>query len=111
MVPRTMSYTATMIFAPALSRFLQMITVAAMAVFAHDALGDSSVGFALSFAAYQLVLTYLWWRTGVYDPNHRPLSRTYTINRSISTGLFVGSLLVPMPGRFYLWGGLNASDV
>ncbi len=86
------------------STFLQMFTVAAMAVFAHDALGESSVGFALSFAAYQLILTYLWWRTGVYDPNHRPLSRTYTVNMLISTGLFVGSVFVPMPGRFQLWG-------
>jgi low temperature requirement protein LtrA len=84
--------------------FLQMITVAAMAVFAHDALGESSVGFALSFAAYQLILTYLWWRTGVYDPNHRPLSRSYTINMSISTLIFVGSVFVPIPWRIYLWG-------
>ncbi len=84
--------------------FLQMFTVAAMAVFAHDALGESSVGFALSFAAYQLILTYLWWRTGVYDPHHRPLSRTYTINMVISTLIFVGSVFVPIPWRFYLWG-------
>ena len=33
--------------------FLQMFTVAGMAVFAHHALGEGSVGFALSFAAYQ----------------------------------------------------------
>ena len=84
--------------------FLQMLTVAAMAVFAHGALGESSVGFALSFAAYQLILTYLWWRTGVYDPNHRPLSRTYTVNMLISTLLFVGSVFVPIPLRIYLWG-------
>lgn len=84
--------------------FLQMFTVAAMAVFAHGALGESSVGFALSFAAYQLILTYLWWRTGVYDPHHRPLSRSYTVNMSISTLIFVGSVFVPMPWRFYLWG-------
>ncbi len=81
-----------------------MFTVAAMAVFAHDALGESSVGFALSFAAYQLILTYLWWRTGVYDPNHRPLARSYTINMVISTLIFVGSVFVPIPWRFYLWG-------
>jgi low temperature requirement protein LtrA len=31
--------------------FLQMFTVAAMAVFAHGAMGESSLGFALSFAA------------------------------------------------------------
>ncbi len=49
--------------------FLQMFTVIAMAVFAHDALGDSSVGFSLSYAAFQLILTYLWWRTGVHDPD------------------------------------------
>jgi hypothetical protein len=48
-----------------------------MAVFAHNALGEGAVGFALSFAAFQLILTYLWWRTGVHDPEHRPLSQPY----------------------------------
>jgi low temperature requirement protein LtrA len=57
--------------------FAQMLSVVAMAIFAHDALGETSVGFALSYAAFQLILTYLWWRTGVHDPDHRPLSRPY----------------------------------
>ena len=84
--------------------FLQMGTVAAMAVFAHDALGDTSTGFALSYAAFLVVLTYLWWRTGVHDPLHRPLSRPYVITFLISIALFVGSVFVPAPWRFYLWG-------
>ena len=84
--------------------FLQMITVAAMAVFAHDALGEGSVGFALSYAAFQLILTYLWWRTGVHDPNHRPLSRPYVFSFLFTTFLFVASIFVPIPIRFYLWG-------
>ncbi|MGD2078275.1 MAG: low temperature requirement protein A [Chloroflexota bacterium] len=84
--------------------FLQMFTVAAMAIFAGDALGESSVGFALSYAAFQLILTYLWWRTGVYDPNHRPLSRPYSFVFLVTTLLFVVSILVPIPVRFYLWG-------
>ncbi len=50
-----------------------------MAAFAHDALGESSVGFALSYAAFQLLLTYLSWRTGVRDPEHRPLSQPYLL--------------------------------
>jgi low temperature requirement protein LtrA len=75
-----------------------------MAVFAHSALGEGSVGFALSFAAYQLILTYLWWRTGVYDPNHRPLSQPYSLAFLISTLLFIASVFVPAPWRFYLWG-------
>ena len=84
--------------------FAQMFTVASMAVFAHHALGESSVGFALSFAAYQLVLTYLWWRTGVHDPHHRPLSQPYSAVFLVSSLLFAGSVFVPMPWRFYLWG-------
>jgi low temperature requirement protein LtrA len=83
--------------------FLQMFTVAAMAVFAHDALGESSVGFALSFAAYQIILTYLWWRTGMHDPDHRPLSQPYALAFLVSTLLFAGSVFVPVPWRFYLW--------
>ncbi len=84
--------------------FLQMYTVAAMAVFAHAALGASSVGFALSFAAYQLIMTYLWWRTGVHDPDHRPLSSPYSLAFLASALLFVSSVFVPAPWRFYLWG-------
>jgi low temperature requirement protein LtrA len=40
--------------------FMQMFTVAAMAVFAHNAIGEGSKGFALSYAAFQLILTFLW---------------------------------------------------
>ena len=52
--------------------FLQMFTVAAMAVFAHNAMGEGSTGFALAYAAFHLILTWLWWRTGVYDPKSSP---------------------------------------
>jgi low temperature requirement protein LtrA len=58
--------------------FLQMFTVVLMALFVHNALGEGSVGFALSYGAYQLILTVLWWRTGVHDPDHRLLSRPYS---------------------------------
>ena len=81
-----------------------MLSVVAMAFFAHDALGESSVGFALSYAAFQLILTYLWWRTGVYNPNHRPLSRPYSATFLLNTAVFVISVFVPTPWRFYLWG-------
>lgn len=83
--------------------FLQMITVASMAVFAHDALGDMAVGFALSYAAYLLVLTFLWWRTGVHDPAHAPLSRPYSLAYLVASALFVGSVFVDAPWRFALW--------
>jgi len=81
-----------------------MFSVVAMAVFAQDALGEGSVGFALSYAGYQLILTYLWWRTGVYDPDHRPLSRPYSTTFLLNTLLFAVSAFTPTPWRFYLWG-------
>ena len=84
--------------------FLQMFTVVAMAVFAHDALGESSIGFALSCAVFQLILSWLWWRTGVYDAEHRPLARPYVVTYLMSMLLFVISVFVPGPVRFYLWG-------
>ena len=84
--------------------FLQMFTVAAMAVFAHNALGEGSIGFALSYTAFQLILTYLWWRTGVHDPEHRPLSTPYVLAFLFNTLLFIISVFVPPPWRFVLWG-------
>ena len=84
--------------------FLQMGTVAAMAVFAHNAMGEGSTGFALSYAAFQFILLLLWWRSGVHDPDHRPLSRPYVAMYLFTTLLFIVSVLFPTPIRFYLWG-------
>lgn len=83
--------------------FLQMLSVVAMAIFAHDALGETSVGFAWSYAAFQLILTFMWWRTGVYDKNHRLLSGPYSASFLFTTLLFAGSNFVPTPWRFYMW--------
>jgi low temperature requirement protein LtrA len=84
--------------------FLQMITVVSMSVFAHDALGETSIGFALSYAVFQLILSYMWWRTGVYDEAHRPLARPYIASYLLSTLLFTCSVFVEPPARFYVWG-------
>lgn len=84
--------------------FLQMFAVVAMAVFAHDPLHHGFVGFSLSYAAYLLILTYLWWRTGVHDPDHRPLSRPYSSAMLASAAFFGASVLVPASWRLGLWG-------
>ena len=83
--------------------FLQMIAVAAMAVFAHEAVGDYSRHFAVAYAALQLILAFLWLSTGISDPDHRPLSIPYTINMLISVGLFVLSVFVSEEIRYTLW--------
>jgi low temperature requirement protein LtrA len=81
-----------------------MFIVAAMAVFIHDALGAGSVGFALAYSAFHLLLTWLWWRTGVHDSNHRPISQPFAAIFLITSLLFIVSVFVPAPWRFVLWG-------
>lgn len=85
--------------------FLQMICVAAMAAFAHDAMGENSIPFALSYSAFQIILTFVWWRVDVHDPAHRLLSRPYTFAFLIATLLFLSSVFVPVNTRPFLWGG------
>ncbi|MCH8907456.1 MAG: low temperature requirement protein A [Candidatus Heimdallarchaeota archaeon] len=83
--------------------FLQMGTVVSMAVFAHNALDEGAQGFFLSYAAFHLILTYLWWRTGVHDPDHRQASNPYSFIFLVVTILFVISAFVEEPINQYLW--------
>ncbi len=84
--------------------FLQMLPVGAMAVFAHDGLGATSVGFALSYAAARVLIIYLWLRGGLHDAEARPLTTRYSVGFGVSVLLFVISVFVPAPARFMLWG-------
>lgn len=59
--------------------FAQMIFLVGMGVFAHAAFDGMYQRFAGSYALFLTVIGYLWWRTGVYDPLHKPLSQPYVM--------------------------------
>ena len=84
--------------------YLQMLPVAALAVFAHDGLGETSTGFALAYAAARILLIILWFRAGLHAKVFQPVSNRYVIGFSISALLFIVSVFVPPPERFVLWG-------
>jgi low temperature requirement protein LtrA len=84
--------------------FLQMLPVAAMAIFVHDGLGQASVQFALAYAAARILVTFMWLRGGWHEPRFRPVSNRYAIGFSLSIVLFLLSTLVEPPLRFVLWG-------
>ncbi len=84
--------------------FLQMLPVAALAIFAHDALGETSTGFALAYAAGRVIIIILWLRGGWHDKRFRPVSNRYAVGFGLSCLLFVGSVFTPPPLRFWLWG-------
>jgi len=84
--------------------FVQIVIVAAMAVFAHATTGATAVPFALAYIASRLVIIFMWLRGGWYVPAFRPVSTRYAIGFSLSVALFLVSISVPPPGRFALWG-------
>ena len=75
--------------------FLQMICVAAMAGFAHQAIGEGSVYFAITYSCFQFILAFLWWRIGVHHPDHRQLSNPYSIAFFVTAVLFIASVFLP----------------
>jgi len=85
--------------------FLQMFGVIGMAIFAGDATGKGANGFAISHAFYQSILAFLWWRSGVHEDEHRPLAYPYVFLYIISIGLFIGSVFIEAPYKFYIWSG------
>jgi low temperature requirement protein LtrA len=84
--------------------FLQIIGAAGLAIFAHDGLGKTSVGFALSYVLSRSIITYLWIRGGYHDRRFLPTAKRFGTSFSISIACFVLSVFVPPPQRFVLWG-------
>jgi low temperature requirement protein LtrA len=90
--------------------FLLMLPVAAMAIFAHDGLGATSVPFALAYVANRMLIIFIWLRGGYHNPIFRPVSNRYAIGFSLSALLWFASIFVPPPTRFVLWGIGMVSD-
>jgi len=82
---------------------LHMLTAAAMAINIHHGLGESSAGFALSYALGRAVLIVEYVRAGIHIPSARPLTTRYAIGFAIAAFFWLISALLPIPWRFALW--------
>jgi low temperature requirement protein LtrA len=85
--------------------FGQMLAVTLMAVFVGRVPGEGAEGFALAYAANNVLLVMLWFRTGLHDPSHRPASMPYSTAYFLSATLFVVSAVFETPTRYWLWAG------
>lgn len=81
----------------------QMAAVASLAVHVPAALGATSAGFALSYAAVRFILVAEYLRAGRHIPAVRPLTNRYAAGFGIAASLWVLSVLLPAPWRFGLW--------
>ena len=83
--------------------FLQMLAVAAAAITIKDAFEGNHQGFAIAFAVIQILVTYLWWSVGFYDPSHRVFNKYYTFNYVISFILLITSVFLDHKTATILW--------
>ena len=91
--------------------FAQMLAVASMAAFIADVPGRGASGFALGYAAQNLVLVIMWFRTGLHDPTHRPASTPYSGSYLIAAVLFAVSAGIDDPARYWLWAAALVTQI
>ncbi len=77
--------------------FLQMLVVAAMAVFVEYGLSKTAFGFTLSYVAARGLTTFMFWRAGRHNPVVRPLTERYALGFSASLALWLISAFLPAP--------------
>jgi low temperature requirement protein LtrA len=82
---------------------IQIVAVASLIVHVPNALGASSNGFALSYAAVRAILVLEYWRAGRHNHLVRPLVNRYMIGFGSAAALWVASTFIPIPHRFLVW--------
>jgi len=88
----------------------QMAAAASLAVHVPAALGATSAGFALSYAAVRFILVAEYLRAGLHIKVVRPLTSRYAAGFGCAASLWAVSALVQDPWRFGLWGVALAVD-
>ncbi len=73
-----------------------------LAVNIQGALGGGMIGFVLSYASLQLLLTALYW-WGRRDKNARSFSTQFAIGFAIAALVWIVSLWIPTPFRYLFW--------
>ncbi len=83
--------------------FGQILTVSALAITAYDGLGETSAGFAVSYAVARLLLVIMYLRTARTAPEAQALCNRYAAGFAIAAAIWLVSAFVPAPLRFVLW--------
>ena len=87
--------------------FLQMAILALLAVFTADAAGADGMAFALVYAAFLLVLTWLWYSVRRQDrPEYMEASARYLVGMIVSLVVIAVSAFLPAGPRLGAWAGL-----
>ena len=80
-----------------------MFGLVVMALTINDALQGGSANFAAIYTTLRLVIIVLYIQAWRYVPQSRELTARYIISFSVAFLLWLVSIGVPEPGRFWLW--------
>lgn len=80
-----------------------MFGIVVLALTIHNALAGGSANFAAVYAALRLAIILLYAQAWRQVPQSRELTARYTISFSIAFLLWLLSIVVPTPTRFWLW--------
>jgi len=83
--------------------FWQMLAVAAVAITLNDAFEGNHKSFAVAFACLQVMITWLWFSVGFYDPSHRKYSIYYTVLYLFALALLLISIFTSSSTATWLW--------
>lgn len=72
--------------------FVLMLPIAGLALYAHDGLGSTYPGFAISYAVARAVTTFAWARAGYHNPRFRPIAVRLVSGFILSIGMVIVSI-------------------
>jgi low temperature requirement protein LtrA len=83
--------------------FVSVVTVAAMAIWAHDGLNDNAVGFAGAYLATRLVNMLQWARAAIHVEAFRPIAYRFFAGFAVAAALILVGLDASDDARIWLW--------
>jgi low temperature requirement protein LtrA len=90
--------------------FVQMGILVLLAVFTADATASSGRGFALAYATFQALLTWLWYVVHREDRRDHPefltSTRRYVTGIGVSAAVVFASAFLPAGPRVVVWAGV-----
>src|SRR2546425_4224039 len=85
--------------------FAGMLAIAAMATQIGDvAHGVHSAGFAIAYVCLRSLVVALYWRAWRAVPEARPLIRLYGGGYGLAAAVWLASLALDTPLRYWVWG-------
>jgi len=86
-----------------LMTFWQMLAVTSVAITMQDIFEGHHHSFVICFSFIQVLVTYLWWSVGLYDPSHRVFNKFYTFNYLLALALLIVSWFTSFQTATILW--------